>query len=382
MEKKVSSLKKTEYIQKGVKLKNFRRYPISVVTLAGKVTYERMALIPSFPKDEAKLESLGHKGFVFPLEEALKLSHLPFKMTVGAMLDIAYAACTSDSYEEAEQLLKERSNISVNDDTIRAVTNTIGAIVLANETAAAEDIWAKSPPWNFVEAKNKIDHTLYLEIDGAMVQTREKNDQGSSWKENKLGMAFSTDNIFYWTDKHGKKQHKIIKKEFKSIIGSVDDFRKHFYLLALKNGYGNYSNTVLISDCATWIRHLKDELFGNVQQILDFYHLCENNSNFAKDVFGQDESKYKPWSENLCALFKASEYSKAIDMIKSLGTRKLKIAKFNLLNYIDNNKDNIDYKNYLSKGFFIGSGAIESANRTVLHRRLKLPGMRWNIQSG
>jgi hypothetical protein len=59
----------------------------------------------------------------------------------------------------------------------------------------------------------------------------------------------------------------------------------------------------------------------------------------------------------------------------------LKKASFDLLEYINNNRDNIDYATYMRRVFFIGSGAIESASRTVLQRRLKLPGMRWNIPS-
>ena len=49
--------------------------------------------------------------------------------------------------------------------------------------------------------------------------------------------------------------------------------------------------------------------------------------------------------------------------------------------YITNNKDNIDYPAYKAKGWFVGSGAIESGNKTVLQNRLKLPGMRWNVST-
>ena len=50
----------------------------------------------------------------------------------------------------------------------------------------------------------------------------------------------------------------------------------------------------------------------------------------------------------------------------------------NLYNYISNNKTNIDYPTYRKRGYFIGSGAIESGNKTVLQARLKQAGMRWN----
>jgi hypothetical protein len=33
---------------------------------------------------------------------------------------------------------------------------------------------------------------------------------------------------------------------------------------------------------------------------------------------------------------------------------------------------------YKEKGYYVGSGAIESGNKVVLQKRLKLAGMRWN----
>ena len=51
----------------------------------------------------------------------------------------------------------------------------------------------------------------------------------------------------------------------------------------------------------------------------------------------------------------------------------------NIYSYLINNKNCINYPEYVSKGYFIGSGAIESGNRSTMQERLKLPGMRWDI---
>ncbi|MBO4335812.1 MAG: hypothetical protein J5846_08270, partial [Desulfovibrio sp.] len=51
----------------------------------------------------------------------------------------------------------------------------------------------------------------------------------------------------------------------------------------------------------------------------------------------------------------------------------------NLHTYLVNNRDNIDYPAYRAKGYFVGSGAIEGANKSVIQARMKLVGMRWNI---
>jgi hypothetical protein len=341
-----------------------------------------MALKPSKKEDGAKLKELGVTGYVYPIDQVLGLTRLPFKITVAAMLVIAKESMRSESYEEAEKILKERSQIETNDDTMRKVTNTIGKMVFENDIEISESVWEKFESGKLDFPKTKINHTLYLEIDGAMVPTRLDGKKGSIYKENKLCMIFSSDNIFWWTDKHGDRQHRIDKREYTSYIGGVEVFTKLVLSLALKNGYGKYKNTVLISDGATWIRNLKDMILPDAQQILDFYHLKEYITNYSKIIFNNDEDIYTPWSKKVSDLFKTSDTDKAIDLIKRSSKNKYVPQLENLINYIKNNINNIDYANYRSKGYFIGSGAIESSNKTVLQRRLKYGAMRWNVDSG
>jgi hypothetical protein len=35
----------------------------------------------------------------------------------------------------------------------------------------------------------------------------------------------------------------------------------------------------------------------------------------------------------------------------------------------------MDYRSFREKGYFVGSGAIESANRYLMQNRMKLPGI-------
>jgi len=50
-----------------------------------------------------------------------------------------------------------------------------------------------------------------------------------------------------------------------------------------------------------------------------------------------------------------------------------------LINYYTSNADRMDYKAYKKIGAgLIGSGAIESAHRTVVQKRMKQSGQRWS----
>jgi hypothetical protein len=42
-------------------------------------------------------------------------------------------------------------------------------------------------------------------------------------------MAFSDENLFWWTDKHGEKQHRILKKDYVSYIGEATEFSFRFH---------------------------------------------------------------------------------------------------------------------------------------------------------
>jgi hypothetical protein len=341
-----------------------------------------MALTPSSDDDLAKLKGLGFGRYVYPLDQALGLNRLPLKLTVATMLEIAKESSRCESYEEAEKILRERTRIDTNDDTMRKVTNIIGKLVFQKDMEKADETWQKFESGTLHFPKEKKNHTLFLEIDGAMVPTRKDDNKGTIYKENKLCIAFSSDNIFWWTDKHGARQHRIDKREYTSYIGCVDIFTKLVLNLAIKNGYGRYKNTVLITDGATWIRNMKGYIMPDAQQILDFYHLKEHIIDYAKVIFYNDEEKYIKWSTTVSDLFKESKTNDAISLIKKNVKKGFQEPYDNLIQYIQNNINNIDYAKYLSKGFFIGSGAIESSNKTVLQRRLKYGAMRWHVDSG
>jgi hypothetical protein len=104
------------------------------------------------------------------------------------------------------------------------------------------------------------------------MHTRKGGGDGCLCKEYKLGMAFSEDNFKTWFDlKKMERKYKIGLREYAFYIGEVDIFKKYMLALAMRNGYGWYRQTVLLSDAAPWIQNLKEELFPDAQQVMDFF---------------------------------------------------------------------------------------------------------------
>ena len=354
-----------------------KKYTRSILTVNGLLNINRYVLRPKTEADRQLLHTLEGINAVVPIDDFLKLTHLPFKMTPEVMLNTAYWAQVQGSYQEAEEAIMRTNQLKINDDTIRQVTNFIGNLVFQKDCKQAEDAFDKLNLGKLRFPTRKKKGVLYIEVDGAALNTRIKDENGSSWRENKLGIVFSSDNIYNWTNRRtGEKQRKILKREYVAYIGGVQEFKKHILSCALKNGYGEYEKTVMISDGATWIRNMREELFPDAQQILDYYHLCENVNTFAKHIFGQEPSQYRKWADETCALLKVSKHEEVLSDLKT--KKKPHHCPVDLYGYIQNNAANINYANYVDEGLFIGSGAIESGNKSVLQQRLKQAGMRWN----
>lgn len=363
-----------------MKLKTDKKYAKSITSANGRLRFSRYLLRPVGKEAVQRLyEAEGIKA-VAPLDCYLGIANLPFKMTVDAMLKVSYWAQNQCSYQRAEEALEKVMGVFVNDDTVRLIANYVGGLVFREDCRRAEEsaelLFSGKAP--FARKKKGV---LYIEADGAALNTRHKGSEGATWRENKLGIVFSSDNIYWWTDKKGVRQRQLRKREYVSYIGSADEFRKHLAACALRNGYGSYEGTVVFGDGATWIRTMVEEFFPDAQQILDFYHLCENVHEYARHYFKMDEQKCKEWAGKTCGALRKSQYASVLKELKSHDTRHMSKCPVNLHGYIANNANNIDYAAYEQKGYFIGGGAIESGNKIVLQQRLKQAGMRWNVET-
>ena len=335
---------------------------------------------PADSDSALKLKETEGVKSIAPLDAFFKVDKLPFKMTIATMLKAAYWAQNQCSYQRAEEVIGDVLKIRINDDTVRAITNYVGGIVFERDCINADKAYELFTKGHLPYPQDKSG-ILYIQTDGASINTRHKDKDNSTWRENKLGVVFSTDNIHTWTDKHNDRQHRILKREYVSYLGSCNEFKKHLLSCALKNGYGSYKKTILIADGATWIRNIREELFPDALQILDYYHLCENVHTFAKYLHNMVEAKYKPWADDICKAMKNSLAQNVLKELLPWKDKKPSGCPVNLYGYIENNLDSVDYAKYIQSGYFIGSGAVESGNKIILQRRLKQAGMRWNNKS-
>jgi len=305
-----------------------------------------------------------------PLDDRLETNTSTHKMTTGLMLEAAYFGQNQHSFESASEMLKRTLRIEISKETVRNITEETGRNVFESDNKRAEHIANNMHGIEFGADKPK--GTLYIMTDGAAVNTCVKDENGSTWRENKTVIAFTDTNMI----KRKDGGNIIASKEYSAYIGTAESFRGYVLETAIKAGYGKTRDVVIIGDGAAWIRNMGRELFPEAVQILDLYHLKENIYAYAKHKFGNNEKAYVPWAEGIIEKVEKGKVAEALSLLEE---EKLPTGVVNLRTYMLNNIDRIDYPAYKEKGYFVGSGAVESANKVILQRRLKQAGMRWGV---
>jgi hypothetical protein len=103
----------------------------------------------------------------------------------------------------------------------------------------------------------------------------------------------------------------------------------------------------------------------------------EHPHQFVEHAFPDTLSAKVLWCEQQKTLLPVSGVDTVIDNIASTKTGEK--DKKQLIAYYQNNKKRMRYAQYRTVGCgIIGSGAIESAHRTVIQKRMKLSGQRWS----
>jgi hypothetical protein len=376
---------KNFYKTRSIILRTNTKFNITIQTVKSRITITRYMLSPLTQHDRDLLWEFEKKRNIYPLDRYLNIENLPFRLSVDAMLKVSNVGQNARSFKDAAEQLSENCGIKLDPVTICSVTKFIGNIAFNTEMNAANCLYHDLEHGNITFNNNKSKTGIcYIQVDGAMVNTREKGEDGSGWREYKLGLIYSSDNvrISRRVYKNGKYEfrHRILKKSYTSYIGEAAIFKKLLFNCAMQNQYNLYNDIVLIGDGAKWIKTIKDEVFPDAIQILDFYHLSEKIWSFSKIIFKNVEKKYKPWSEKQCDNLREGKFNKVIDEIIKLEIKN-KIENEKISPYMIDNKNNIDYALYLKKGYIIGSGAIESSNKGVLQSRLKQSGMKWHVET-
>jgi hypothetical protein len=176
-------------------------------------------------------------------------------------------------------------------------------------------------------------------------------------------------------------RRSLVRRFLVSCLGNADDIFRHLYAQLRELGWLDTARTlvVVVGDGAEWIWN-RATIFVNRCEILDFWHALEHAWEFAQACYGEGSQQADCWVHRIAEDLRAGKVEEVIARLKRIRpkTPELREKLEGLIRYYSTNSTRMHYDEYLRLGYGIGSGAVESAHKQVVHARFRQAGMRWS----
>lgn len=261
-------------------------------------------------------------------------------------------------YQQAVDHLAGWHGIRLGKELLENLVQTVGDWWLEQdrcEMAAARE--AKAPAAAEVNAERCL-----IFADGVMVHS------DGAWHEARVGTVRS------------EVAGSAPQKSSIALLDDTESFGWQLWHHACRMGYAVASVRAFIADGSHWLWNLADRHFKLAVKIVDFWHVCEHVSKCARVFFGEGSDQSKSWSLAVCGTLRAGQVQDALGHVEQLNPRNsqvLRDEKHELVTYLRNNRQRMDYPAYEAMGLPIGSGEVEAQCKTLVQQRCKQSGMRW-----
>jgi hypothetical protein len=175
-------------------------------------------------------------------------------------------------------------------------------------------------------------------------------------------------------------RHSVVRRALVTCLGEADRvFDRLWAKLHEMAWLGPETVVVIVGDGAEWIWN-RASMFSKRCEILDFWHAVEKAWEFGRLRWGEESSVTTRWAHRLAEDLRGGKVSEVIARLQALSvsTPEERELLDGLIRYYTDNHTRMRYDEYLRLGYGIGSGAVESAHKQVVHARMRQAGMRWS----
>jgi hypothetical protein len=335
--------------------------PHTSLSLVGPVHYRRAYYL---------CRRCGTGLFPFDHEAGLTTRHL----TPGLERVATLAGTVADSFEKGAELLEEMAGVRLGESTVARTTEDAGQRLVDAVEAGA----TFGPPTDWPWHKDyEGQRCAYVELDATGV--RQQGEQGgpAEGRMAYVGMVCNACPEWLWPDERPTP----MQARYLAGLDSLEDFAPLLRRPAGQVGMDRADRWIGLSDGGAGLEDRLRENFPRVAVIiLDFYHPAEKLTGLARRLYPAEETRAEEQAQRWRQLLK-DEGGAVLAAVLSEGDwpprAGLSDAVAELIGYLERHAHRMEYPEYLAKGWCIGSGAVESACKTVVGQRLKLAGMRW-----
>jgi hypothetical protein len=314
--------------------------------------------------------SCGKGLFPFDRQAGLTARHL----TPGLERVVTLAGTVADSFEKAAEVVQEMAGVRLGESTVERTTEDAGqrlaAAVQAGQTFGPKVVW----PWHKDYRGRRC---AYVELDATGVRQQGEGGQAAQGRMAYVGMVCNPCPEWPWPDEKCQPMQARYLAGLYPLIEIGPLLRKP----AGQVGMDQADCWLGLTDGGNGLEDRLAENFPLVEEvILDFYHPAEKLTGLARLLHPQDEERAEEQARAWCQLMKDEGGALLAAVLREWDWPKragVAAAVAEVVGYLERQAHRMEYPEYLAKGWCIGSGAVESACKTVVGQRLKLAGMRW-----
>ena len=301
-----------------------------------------------------------------PLDESLALvpGHRLTPTVVAGIVRLGVLV----PFAQVPPLIAHFTGITVDTETVRRLTEAAGAIQEAQDTAAVAHLEQALPDPPGGPA------VQLLSVDGAMVSLVD-----GTWREVKT-LALGTVSA-------PAEPATPVQTHDLSCFSRLTDaatFNRLATIETQRRGTETAQTVVAVVDGAAWCQGFIDHQRHDAVRILDFAHALAHLSAVAQARYGPGTPVASAWLGQQAYALRHGQEAAVIDRLATLaetgsdtGSDEVRAVTVATHAYLRSRVEQIRYQTFVSAGYPIGSGGVESANKLVVEARLKGSGMHW-----
>jgi len=304
----------------------------------------------------------------------------PKRLTPGAERAVSLAGLLTDSFAEAAtKVLPELAGLHLCETTVQRTTEAAGKRL--GEHLAQGRVLGGPTTWDWrQDAEGKT--CAYVSVDATGVRQQACGGGQADGRMPYVGMVYNPVPELPKDSPNAPPRAAEMQARYMAGLYTLDELSTVLRRQGGQVGMNRAERWIGLTDGGNGLEGFVRRSFPLVDVvILDFWHVSDHLGELARVVYPQDEEKAKEQKAQWCHVAKHAGGAALVQALEEfpLPERRPQVrAKHSeVLGYLKSNVARMDYPSYLAKGWLIGSGAVESACKTVVAQRLKLAGMRW-----
>jgi len=322
-------------------------------------------------------------GGHFPWDQTVGLT--PKRLTPGAEELTTLAGTAGESFQEAaEKLLPKMAAIRLSESTVQRTSEAAGRRLRL--LLKGEKVLGGPTPWTWHKDARGIS-CAYVSIDATGVRQQAKGGKTAAGRMPYVAMVFNPVPDLPMGHPYRLPATASMQARYLSGLYTLEELGLLLRRQAGQVGMNHAQQWIGLSDGGNGLENfLKTNFPGPLEfdtvleLILDFWHAADSLLKLAKAIHPADEEPRQELMTSWCHTMKHEGGSSIVARLEQFTLPKkanVRTQYEETLGYLKNNVHRMDYPRYLANGWTIGSGAMESACKTVVGQRLKLSGMRW-----